>query len=441
MKDVWTVSELNEDLKNLLYDHYGFLWVEGEVSDLRQPSSGHLYFYLKDEKSRIRAVIFRSANAGANLPFELEDGMHITCRARLSVYSPRGEYQLIVDRVEPVGLGALKKAFEQLKARLEKEGLFDVAKKRRLPFLPSRIGVVTSPSGAVIRDILTITARRFPTVDIVVAPVRVQGMEAPPEIVAAIEHLNIIGVDVIIIARGGGSFEDLYPFNTEEVARAVFASRVPIVSAIGHETDFTITDFVADLRAPTPSAAAELVVPARDDLIIRVKTLSGRLQNAWQREMDRRQLQILDLERRLRHPKELLEELKARLEEGERRLYHHTTNHVKRFQIEVFHLSQRLFAANPARKIENLKLTVSSKRDLLYQSTGHRLNQWKQALTLYRQTLDALSPLAILERGYSMTVKLPEGWVVRDSGSIRRDDEVGIRLHRGYITAQVKEVT
>ena len=231
------------------------------------PQSGHVYFTLKDDKSQIRAVYFRqygySRNRAAN--FDLEDGMKILCRARLSAYPPRGEYQLIVESVEPQGVGALQKAFEQLKARLAAEGLFDESHKKALPFLPGRIGVVTSPTGAVIRDILNITRRRFPSVDILIAPARVQGNEAAGEIISALRNLHTYGkVDIIIIARGGGSLEDLAPFNDEALAREIFRSSIPIVSAVGHETDFTICDFVADLRAPTPSAAAELVVPQKN---------------------------------------------------------------------------------------------------------------------------------------------------------------------------------
>ncbi|HOP36102.1 MAG TPA: exodeoxyribonuclease VII large subunit, partial [Syntrophales bacterium] len=264
-KLVLTVTELTEEIRSLLEDTFGFLWVAGEVSNLRRPSSGHVYFTLKDEKAQVRAVLFRQSSA--RLGFDLEDGMEVLCRGRVSVYSPRGEYQIIVDAAEPRGLGALQRAFEALKKRLEAEGLFDAALKKAIPFLPRRIGVVTSPSGAAVRDILNITGRRFPSVDILIAPVRVQGDEAPPEICDAIALLNEHRlVDVIILARGGGSLEDLFPFNDERVARAVRASRVPVISAVGHEIDFTIADFAADLRAPTPSAAAELVVPMREDL-------------------------------------------------------------------------------------------------------------------------------------------------------------------------------
>jgi len=265
MKEVLSVTELTLRIKFLLESSFETFWVEGEISNLRRPGSGHIYFTLKDEKSQVRAVIFRPALK--SIRFDLEDGMQVILRARLNVYEPRGEYQLIADAAEPKGLGALQKAFEQLKIRLQEEGLFDPVHKKPIPFLPRKIGVITSPSGAVIRDILTITRRRFPSIDILIAPVRVQGMEASQEIVEAIADMNAHGkADVIILARGGGSLEDLAPFNDERVARAIFNSRIPVISAVGHEIDFTIADFVADLRAPTPSAAAELVVPIRREL-------------------------------------------------------------------------------------------------------------------------------------------------------------------------------
>ena len=281
-REILTVTELTRQVQDILEATFDQLWVEGEISNLRRPASGHLYFTLKDEDSQIRAVLFRPVARA--LKFDLEDGMHIVCRARMNVYKPRGEYQLILDYAEPRGVGALQIAFEQLKAKLQAEGLFDAVHKKPIPYLPSRIGVVTSPSGAVIRDILNITKRRFPSVGILIAPVRVQGAEAPAEIVEALHHLNEMpGIDVIIVARGGGSLEDLMAFNSEGVARAIFASRIPVISAVGHEIDFTIADFVADLRAPTPSAAAELVVPMRGELTQQIRALTARLVNAAER--------------------------------------------------------------------------------------------------------------------------------------------------------------
>ena len=301
MKKILTVSELTRSIQFLLESSFDLIWIEGEISNLRRPGSGHVYFTLKDDKSQVRAVVFRQTLRGVK--FSLEDGMHIICRGGLNVYEQRGEYQLIVDAVEPKGIGALQIAFEQLKARLQEEGLFDPARKRPIPFLAARIGVVTSPSGAVIRDILNISKRRFPCVHILIAPVRVQGAEAAGEIVEAIENLNgVSDVEAIILARGGGSLEDLAPFNDERVARAIFNSRLPVISAVGHEVDFTIADFVADLRAPTPSAAAELVIPLRRELNESVSDLRLRMLACCRRLADDSRYRIDSLRARLRHP-------------------------------------------------------------------------------------------------------------------------------------------
>jgi exodeoxyribonuclease VII large subunit len=323
MKDIWTVTELNDQIKGLLEEGFDLIWVDGEVSNLRRPASGHVYFTLKDEKSQVRAVMFRSpyghkASAWSQQTrFDLEEGMQIICRARLSVYAARGEYQLIVETAEPKGVGALQKAFEQLKQRLLAEGLFEPARKKPIPFLPRKIGVITSPTGAVIRDILTITRRRFSSVSILIAPVRVQGAEAPPEIIRAIRDMQgFADVEVIILARGGGSLEDLAPFNDEGVARAIFHSRIPVISAVGHETDFTIADFVADLRAPTPSAAAELVVPMKRDMIASVKAFHLRMMQQHRRRLQRFQERVLALTDRLKDPKRRLADIRLRVDDA-----------------------------------------------------------------------------------------------------------------------------
>ena len=269
-RHTYTVSELNANIKQLIEENFPFVLIFGEISNFRIPVSGHFYFTLKDHASQINSVMFRGQQR--NLKFEPEDGLNVTGMGRISVYEPRGTYQIILEYLEPAGSGALQIAFEQLKKRLAGEGLFDEAKKKSLPFLPNKIGVISSPSGSVIHDILHIINRRFPNVSIQIVPVKVQGVDAVDQIVAAVELINVAkDVDVAILARGGGSLEDLQAFNAEPVARAIFASEIPIVSAIGHETDYTISDFVADLRAPTPSAAAELVVPAKSELEKRCK--------------------------------------------------------------------------------------------------------------------------------------------------------------------------
>ncbi|MCX5836754.1 MAG: exodeoxyribonuclease VII large subunit, partial [Deltaproteobacteria bacterium] len=317
MKEIFTVTALNENIKRLLEASFDTLWVEGEISNLRKPASGHVYFTLKDEKSQIRAVSFRNPNMQRSLSwsrpsrFELEEGMSVICCARVSVYHQRGEYQLIVEAIEPKGVGALQMAFEQLKSRLQAEGLFDPARKKPIPFLPRKIGVITSLTGAVIMDILNITARRFPSVDILIAPVRVQGPEAPAEIINAISDMQKAGdIDVVILARGGGSLEDLAPFNDEGVARAIYRSRIPVVSAVGHEIDFTIADFVADLRAPTPSAAAELVVPVKRDLAASLEKLHMGMVNHQRRMMERLNERMALLDTRLKDPRKRIDDFR-----------------------------------------------------------------------------------------------------------------------------------
>jgi len=277
-KNIYTVSQLNSDIKLLLEDSFPFIWISGEISNCKMPGSGHLYFTLKDENSQINCVMFRGQNQ--NLTFDLEGGLSITGLGRISLYEPRGTYQVIFEYLEPKGIGALQIAFEQLKDRLSSEGLFDSKYKKPLPFLPKKISLITSPTGAVVHDILKIISRRFPNLFIEIVPVKVQGDNSDKEIVQALELLNTINdSDVIIMARGGGSLEDLNAFNSENVARAVFSVKIPIVSAIGHETDFTISDFVADLRAPTPSAAAELVVPSKDELKRRHEDILSKLKS------------------------------------------------------------------------------------------------------------------------------------------------------------------
>lgn len=457
MKEIWTVSELNEDIKSLLEEHYGFLWVEGEISNLRRPASGHVYFTLKDDKSQIRAVMFRSPYGGGRLlggnamsantmsgksaGFELEDGLHISCRARITVYSPRGEYQLIIDRVEPRGLGALQKAFEQLKARLQAEGLFDPDRKQKIPYLPERIGVVTSPSGAVIRDILHVTARRFGSVPIVVAPVRVQGPEAPDEIVRAIRDLNKLGgIDVIIVARGGGSLEDLQPFNTELVARAVFASEIPVISAVGHETDFTIADFVADLRAPTPSAAAELAVPSREDLQDQASALYRRLLTLARRDIDHRRQVVTGLGNRLRDPRRVLEDQRLKLDYQADRMLSVLSRTLAGQRHAVERLAGRLDHAGPAQAVAKHRMAIDFYRKNMTSRIKNVMESSRQRLVTGQTALNALNPLGVLDRGYSLTTRVPDGAIVRDAGALAPGEDVRVRLAKGGFTARVSMV-
>lgn len=304
-KHVFNVSELTKNIKRILETSFGHVWVEGEISNVRQPSSGHLYFTLKDACSQIRCVLFRQQSA--HVQFRLQDGMQVLIFARLSVYERDGSYQLYIDVLEPKGKGGLQLAFEQLKARLFEEGLFDPAHKKPLPFLPAAIGIITSATGAVIRDILHVFEKRFDNRCVIIYPVKVQGEGAKEEIVAALRHFNAQqNVDVIILARGGGSSEDLWAFNEEEVARAIFASAIPVISAVGHEIDFTIADFVSDVRAPTPSRAAELVVPNKEDLLEKIHSLVGDLNRALRDFIPEQKQRIDDLVESLQRSTEAL---------------------------------------------------------------------------------------------------------------------------------------
>jgi exodeoxyribonuclease VII large subunit len=447
MKVILTVTQLNENIKRLLEESFDALWVEGEVSNLRRPASGHVYFTLKDEKSQIRAVIFKSLPfqrqaLWARTPqFDLEEGMSVICRGRLSVYHPRGEYQLVVEVVEPKGVGALQKAFEQLKARLQAERLFDPAHKKPIPFLPRRIGVITSPTGAVIRDILNITRRRFPSVDILVAPVRVQGAEAPYEIIRAIADMQAVwNIDVIILARGGGSLEDLAPFNDEGVAREIYQSRIPVISAIGHEIDFTIADFVADLRAPTPSAAAELVVPVRKELAALLENLEVRLINYKRRMMAKLCEQVILLAGRLKDPKRRITDLRIMIDDRLERLKL-GLDHKRAIQRpKLINLEVRLDHANPLLKIRDHRFTLENLRNNVIAGWHDIMKHLKVRVETDVAILDTLSPLAVLGRGYSIVKKIPEGFIVKKAASVTVGSSVDVKVSSGSFQAKVTDV-
>lgn len=436
MENVLTVTELTANIKMLLETSFDILWVLGEVSNLRKPGSGHIYFTLKDEHSQIRGVIFRPA--AARLGFDLEEGMSIICRGRLNVYQPRGEYQIIIDAAEPRGLGALQMAFEQLKKRLEAEGLFDPARKRAIPFLPGRIGIVTSPSGAAIRDILNITARRFPSVDILIAPVRVQGAEAPPEIARAIVHLNTINtIDVIIVTRGGGSLEDLFPFNDERVARAIYASAKPVISAVGHEIDFTIADFVADMRAPTPSAAAELVVPNRRDLMDTVEVLTGRLRSGLRRN-HRTLVQHLDtLLARMKDPRRVIADFRQGLDELLLEFAASAKRYLDEKKTRLMIGRGMIIRQSPLARIRQHRLKLSGDTSAMTGSVRLYLSHRGSAITRCAAMLESLSPLSVLKRGYGIVRKLPGGTIVKEAAALVPGNTVSVKVASGHFEAEV----
>ena len=411
---VLTVTELTTRLREVLEERFPAVWVEGEISNYRLYGSGHAYFTLKDADAQLRAVLFR--NRGRRVRFEPADGLHVMAFGSIEVYPQRGEYQLVVELLEPKGLGALQLAFEQLKARLHAEGLFDPARKRELPRFPRKIGIVTSTSGAAIQDMLRVIGRRFGELHIVIAPCRVQGEGAAEEIVQGLRDLNGLGdVDVIIVGRGGGSLEDLWAFNEEIVARAIAASKVPVVSAVGHEVDFTIADFVADLRAPTPSAAAELVVREKQAVVDTLAQLRARLERVAARP-------LRDLERRV-------DELTVRLRRGMRGELGHA-----RHRVEL--ATRALRASDPVARVTNDRHRLDGLQARLVAALTRRCDRARYGLRAAVGRLDSLSPLAVLGRGYSLT-RTPTGEVVRNARQVSAGDEVRVLLHQGSLDARV----
>ncbi|GAB4350204.1 MAG: exodeoxyribonuclease VII large subunit [Candidatus Abyssubacteria bacterium] len=439
--NVYTVTELTRNIKSLLEDSFGHVWVSGEISNCKLHGSGHLYCTLKDNQSQINLVFFR--NDAARLRFKLEDGLQVNVGGRISVYEKRGNYQLVAWTAEPVGYGALQLAFEQLKKRLGEEGLFEEAHKKPLPRFPQRIGVITSATGAAIRDILHVINRRFSTVEVVLYPSPVQGEGAAERIASAIRILDREGrVDVIIVGRGGGSLEDLWAFNEEVVARAIYECDTPIVSAVGHEIDFTIADFVADVRAPTPSAAAELVVRERESVISEIENLHARLGNSAEKYLTacQHRVQLLTSSYGFRRAADLLLQSEQRLDDSRERLGELQRRRMDQLAEKIGTMRNRLSATRPDRAILQLGERVSGAFRLLRERMTNSLSVRRAALAESAARLDSLSPLAVLARGYSITYRLPGAEIVRDCSKVKRGDRVRVRLHRGSLTCGVEEV-
>ncbi len=402
---VYTVTELTRDIRFVLEDTFEEVWVEGEISNFTVSAAGHAYFSMKDESSLLNCVLFKGN--GSRITFEIEDGLHVLCRGRVSVYVKKGAYQLYVERMEPKGKGALQLAFEQLKKKLLKEGLFDEARKKPIPFLPARVGAVTSPTGAAIRDILKVAKRRYSNVEITIRPVKVQGEGAAEEIAGAIEELNEFNrllkkgpgeehpIDVIIVGRGGGSLEDLWAFNEEVVARAISASEIPVISAVGHEIDYTISDFTADLRAPTPSAAAELAVPRKSDLI-------------------------------------------ARIAECRLRLYAAAKKRINALETTVENLKGSYVLRAPTNVLLQLRQQVDDLAKLATSSVTHLVEISEKKRETAAGKLHALSPLAVLERGYSITFR--DGKVVKEAAKVTIGDILETRLFKGKVKSKIESV-
>lgn len=436
-RQILSVTLLNEQVRDLLEHSFPNLWVEGEISNLSQPSSGHLYFTLKDNGGQIRAAMFRGHNRFLN--FQPKNGQHVVVKARLSLYAPRGDYQLIVEQMEEAGLGALRRAFDQLRMRLQHEGLFDAERKRALPSAVRHLAVITSPTGAAVRDILSVLERRFPGLPVTIIPVPVQGKEAAPAIAHAIAIANHEpDFDAILVARGGGSLEDLWAFNEEVVARAIAGSRLPVVSGIGHETDFTIADFVADVRAPTPSAAAELLSPDREEVLNALAGLEMLFRRAWHSRLGRYQQQLTHLRTRLRHPGQRLRDLSQRLDELELRLRRAQQHVLRQRHQELSHLQSRLKARHPGQQLPALSAQLESLQHRLKQALQHALHGRRQRLGHLAERTQLASPLAILARGYAI-VEGPEG-VIRNSLQVGIGERITTRLAQGRLISTVTEI-
>jgi exodeoxyribonuclease VII large subunit len=434
---VLTVSALSARLREVLEERFPAVWVEGEISNFKLYTSGHAYFTLKDETAQLRCVLFR--NRGRRIRFEPTDGLHVLAFGSVEVYAQRGEYQLVVELLEPRGLGALQLAFEQLKERLQREGLFDPARKRSLPRFPRKIGIVTSPTGAALRDMLRVIGRRFGEIHIVIAPARVQGEGAAQEVAQGVRELNALGgVDVIIVGRGGGSLEDLWAFNDEMLARTIAVSKVPVISAVGHEVDVTITDFVADLRAPTPSAAAELVVREKQAVADSVAHLGRRL-TAVMRHRLARERERLEAARRRR----VLTDARRPLRDLERRVDDATARLRRAIAAAVRHAAHRVeLAARGLRAQSPVARTAADRRRLtdlvarLDRGLGRQVDRARHRLGGSVGRLHSLSPLAVLARGYSLT-RLPSGEIVRSARQVAAGDAVTVLLDQGSLACRV----
>jgi exodeoxyribonuclease VII large subunit len=436
-RDIYSVSRLNREARLLLEGGLPLLWIEGEISNLARPSSGHVYFSLKDAQCQVRCAFFRQHQRAAG-PV-LRDGLQLLMRARVSLYEGRGEFQLIVEHVEEAGEGALRRAFEILKARLATEGLFSSERKQPLPRLPRRIGLVTSPTGAVLHDILTTLERRFPAIVIRLYPVPVQGAGAAEKIAAAIGMAGQQrACDALIVARGGGSLEDLQAFNEEIVARAIGQCPIPVVTGVGHETDITIADFVADARAPTPTAAAEMLSPHWEDWLAQYRAIEARLTRALRGRLLHLGQRLDGLAGRVVHPRQRLALLGQRLEGLSQQLAHAQRARLHSVRLRLMETASRLRETSPAARLQAMRLRVDYLQSRLQHSAQRRLASAADHQQRLAATLQALSPLATLARGYAIVLG-PDGAVLRDAGRVAVGDRVRVRMARGELGCRVED--
>ena len=432
-----TVSQLNRLAKRLLESHFDFVWIEGELSNLATPASGHWYFTLKDEQAQVRCAMFRNRNQ--RLRMRPQNGQLVRVRARVSLYEGRGEFQLIVEHLEDAGAGALQRAFEALKLKLQNEGLFDSQRKRTLPTSPGHVAIISSRSGAAVRDVITVFKRRFPAIRLSLLPVAVQGQDAATEMLDALDTAyGMKSIDAIVLTRGGGSAEDLQAFNDEALARKIADSPVPVVSAVGHEVDFTIADFVADQRAPTPSAAAEMLSPDQRDIAARLLASEQNLARQLRRLLRLLEVQLTGLRGRLRHPGERLREQAQRLDELDLRL-------ARAWQVDIRHRRHglavqvsRLRGQAPADILRQLGSSTEQLAGRLQRALAARLNRQRHSLELVSTRLTAISPQQTLERGYAIVLDA-DGVLVQDAGSVKPGDIIETRLKSGSLSSEVKE--
>ncbi len=437
-KQIFSVSQLNRRARQLLETHLSLLWVDGEVSNLSRPASGHWYFTLKDDKAQIRCAMFRNRNRGVK--FKLENGQQILLRGRVGLYENRGDYQLIAEHIEPAGIGELQRRFELLKDKLAEQGLFAAERKKALPLFPQHLGVITSPTGAALRDILHVLERRFPLLPVTIYPCAVQGNASTGEIVGAIQEANRHGeCDLLIVARGGGSIEDLWSFNEEAVARAIAASKIPVISGVGHETDTTIADFVADARAPTPSAAAELASPDGDELGQNLQAYDN-----WFRQQARLTLlnatqQLNALRKRLRHPADIINTHSQHLDNLEIRLHKAMERCLQQLQARLQQAQTRHQGQTPQLRLSKLTMQVDYLEERLHASIGKTLDNRRQGLSSAVALLQAISPLNTLERGYAI-VQNKRGQVISHISNTAKNDPVAVTLSDGVLHCLIEDI-
>lgn len=435
---IYPVGELVHRVRDLVEEEFGDVWVEGEISNLRPASSGHVYFTLKDAEAQLPVVLFR--RQAQLLRFRPEDGLHVLARGRVSIYDQRGQVQLIAETMEPAGVGSLQLAFEQLKERLKVEGLFDAERKRPLPAFPRTAGIITSPSGAVIRDFLNIVGRRHSGLNVLLCPASVQGDAAAPEIESALACLNSLqSVDVIVLARGGGSLEDMAAFNNERVARAIAASRVPVVSAVGHETDFTIADFVADLRAPTPSAAAELITEAQHRIAEHLAQQDHRLERAvhFRVLQAQQRLSRAPVSRAEARVTALLHRYEQRVDDAGLRIESAWNRNLRGAQRRVEELTAAVLRHDPRQKLAHARQQIASYRTRLERAAERKIHEEQSQLISLQARLQSLSPLAVLDRGYALVLDA-KGTLIRSAKQVKAGEAVVTRLSDGAFTSRVE---